>query len=139
MTAKSRERILVHLNTAHTHSFTKSLRDCVSTSDRIGYIYWFFVLITISCGGATGVFVTHRNRTAMERVCADKLVYYADNYGGNKMPAPAPRKQSSPADDADDADERLRGAAAVQHLGAEVLEREEAVHVRVAAIEDRLK
>lgn len=49
-------------------------------SDRIGYIYWFFVLITISFGGATGVFVTLKNRNAMDTVCRSKLDFYTANY-----------------------------------------------------------
>lgn len=68
--------------------FKKSLTDSVRISDKIGYIYWFFVLITISCGGATGVFVTYKNRVAMERVCADKLDFYAANYGGQLVGLP---------------------------------------------------
>lgn len=76
-------------------SFNKSLRQCVSTSDRIGYIYWFFVLITISCGGATGIFVTYKNRVAMERICTDKLDYYTANYGDQMLAIASPSSSSA--------------------------------------------
>lgn len=106
-------------------SFQAELKDCVSTSDRIGYIYWFFVLITISCGGATGAFVTYKNRVAMERVCADKFDYYSANYAGEIA---ALQSTSAAAQREVDGDERLPslwGAAAL--------------HEYVAIIEDQLK
>lgn len=114
-------------------SFKAALKDCVSTSDRIGYIYWFFVLITISCGGATGVFVTYKNRTAMERVCTDKLDYYMVNYA-NKIPALQSTSTSSSAATASSfSAEVVDGVQFPNRWGAA------AIHEHVAIIEDQLK
>lgn len=43
-------------------------------------MYWFFVLVTISFGGATGVFVTYKNRKAMDSVCGEKMDFYNGHY-----------------------------------------------------------
>lgn len=48
----------------------------VNMSDKIGYIYWFCVLFTISFGGAAGIFTSIKNKTNMELICNQKLDYY---------------------------------------------------------------
>lgn len=53
--------------------FEQELKETVTLSDRLGYIYWFAVLTTISCGFATGIYVTIINRTAMVQSCQQKF------------------------------------------------------------------
>lgn len=93
------------------------------------------MLITISCGGATGVFVTYKNQAAMERVCAAKFDYYTANYASEiaalqsastNTSAPAPWAALLGAEE--HGDERLPGL-----WGAAAL------HEYVAIIEDQLK
>lgn len=45
-------------------------------SDRLGYIYWFAVLTTISCGCTTGIFVTLTNKHEMINSCHEKYQIY---------------------------------------------------------------
>lgn len=45
-------------------------------SNRIGYVYWFSVLVTISFGFATGVFITHQNKMEMIETCNEKISFY---------------------------------------------------------------
>lgn len=60
-------------SSVHWKRFENQLRETVKWSDRLGYVYWFAVLTTISCGFATGVYVTITNRTAMIESCQQKL------------------------------------------------------------------
>lgn len=103
-------------------SFKKSLKKCVTISDRIGYIYWFFVLVTISFGGATGVFMTYRNRTAMDRVCGEKLDYYTSHYTDKIAALQSPFRPA------------LQDAVQTEENG-----RRDGIHVHVAIIEDQLR
>lgn len=48
----------------------------MNLSDKLGYIYWFAVLTTISCGCATGVYVTLTNKNAMVQSCQEKYEIY---------------------------------------------------------------
>lgn len=47
-------------------------------SDKLGFIYWFAVLTTISCGCATGVYVTIQNKNDMVESCQQKYKVYED-------------------------------------------------------------
>lgn len=48
----------------------------MSLSDKLGYIYWFAVLTTISCGCATGIYMTLTNKMAMVNSCQEKYELY---------------------------------------------------------------
>lgn len=48
----------------------------VKISDKLGYVYWFAVLVTITCGGTTGVFMTLKNKHEMTMVCQQKYELY---------------------------------------------------------------
>lgn len=52
------------------------MKSTVTMSDLIGYVYWFSVIVTISFGCATGVFVTLKNRKEMILSCDEKLSFY---------------------------------------------------------------
>lgn len=45
-------------------------------SDKLGYVYWFAVLVTITCGGATGIFMTRKNKHDMTIICQQKHEFY---------------------------------------------------------------
>lgn len=47
-------------------------------SDKLGFVYWFAVLTTISCGCATGIFVTIQNKNDMVESCQQKYNVYED-------------------------------------------------------------
>lgn len=59
----------------------------VNMSDKIGYIYWFFVLITISCGGVSGIFETVKYQRSMDTACTDRLNEYRRQYPELIVPA----------------------------------------------------
>lgn len=42
----------------------------------LGYVYWFAVLTTISCGCTTGIYVTLTNKSAMITSCQEKYRFY---------------------------------------------------------------
>lgn len=44
----------------------------------LGYVYWFAVLTTISCGCATGIYVTSTNKNSMVKSCQEKYQFYED-------------------------------------------------------------
>lgn len=52
----------------------------ITLSDRIGYVYWFSVLVTIHFGFATGVFVTHQNKMEMIETCHEKILFYEQHH-----------------------------------------------------------
>lgn len=54
----------------------KAVNDTVNLSDKIGYIYWFFVLVTISCGCVTGIYMTLKNKHDMTIICQQKYQMY---------------------------------------------------------------
>lgn len=69
-----------HFNTNQFQNFNfrflDNLNNTVSLSDKLGYIYWFAVLTTISCGCATGIYVTLTTRNAMVQSCQEKYEIY---------------------------------------------------------------
>lgn len=65
--------------------FEQELEDTVNWSDRLGYIYWFAVLTTISCGFATGIHVTLTNRNAMLQSCQQKFEAFDDFLAGHQI------------------------------------------------------
>lgn len=50
----------------------------VNWSNRIGYVYWFAVIQTISCGCATGIYVTLANKNEMVKSCQMKYDQYVN-------------------------------------------------------------
>lgn len=58
--------------------FLDDLDKTVTLSDKLGFVYWFAVLTTISCGCATGIYVTLTNRNEMVKSCQTKYEQYAD-------------------------------------------------------------
>lgn len=56
--------------------FIEDITDTVSMSDKLGYVYWFAVLVTITCGGATGIFMTLKNKHEMTIICQQKHEFY---------------------------------------------------------------
>lgn len=56
--------------------YLENLENTVNLSDKLGYIYWFAVMTTLSCGCATGVYVTLTNRNAMVQSCQEKYEMY---------------------------------------------------------------
>lgn len=59
-----------------SHRFLNKLEETVKWSDILGYVYWFAVLTTISCGCATGIYVTRTNKSAMVTSCQEKYEFY---------------------------------------------------------------
>lgn len=57
----------------------------VSLSDKLGFVYWFAVLTTISCGCATGVYMTLTNKSAMVKSCQEKYEFYENLIGRNRI------------------------------------------------------
>lgn len=53
-----------------------AITEMVKISDKLGYVYWFAVLVTITCGGTTGVFMTLKNKHEMTIVCQQKYELY---------------------------------------------------------------
>lgn len=51
----------------------------------LGYVYWFAVLTTISCGCATGIYVTLTNKSAMVTSCQEKYQFYEDFITNNRI------------------------------------------------------
>lgn len=68
--------------------FLSKLKDTVSVSDKLGYIYWFAVLTTISCGFATGVYTTVKNRREMIENCQNKYRLYEEFWRRNSIGVP---------------------------------------------------
>lgn len=68
--------------------FKKRLHSMVNMSDKIGYIYWFCVLFTISFGGAAGIYTSIKNKTNMELMCNQKLDYYVHYLNEENIAAP---------------------------------------------------
>lgn len=58
------------------YRFIEAVAETTNLSDKLGYIYWFAVLVTISCGGATGVFMTMKNKHEMTIICQQKYEFY---------------------------------------------------------------
>lgn len=58
-------------------------------SDKLGYVYWFAVLVTITCGGATGIFMTRKNKHDMTIICQQKHEFY-ETYWSHAAPTPTP-------------------------------------------------
>lgn len=56
--------------------FIEDITNTVNMSDKLGYVYWFAVLVTITCGGATGVFMTLKNKQEMTIICQQKHEFY---------------------------------------------------------------
>lgn len=56
--------------------FIEAVTATVNRSDKLGYIYWFAVLVTITCGGVTGIFMTLKNKHDMTIVCQQKHELY---------------------------------------------------------------
>lgn len=54
-------------------------------SDKLGYVYWFAVLTTISCGCATGIFVNIQNKNDMIERCQQKYKVYEDFLWSNHI------------------------------------------------------
>lgn len=52
-------------------------------SDKIGFIYWFFVLVTISFGGITGIYMNHKYKNEMRTICSQELGLYKSYFIGN--------------------------------------------------------
>ena len=69
--------------------FVKDLNDTVNLSDKIGFIYWFAVLITISCGCVTGVYVTLTSKFDMRTICIEKFGLYDDVLIQNDIKVPS--------------------------------------------------
>lgn len=66
------------LNFKSNWRFLDSLDQTVHMSDKLGFVYWFAVLTTISCGCATGIFVTIQNKSDMVKGCQQKYKAYED-------------------------------------------------------------
>lgn len=58
--------------------FLDDLDNTISMSDKLGLVYWVAVLTTISCGFATGIYVTLTNKSAMVKSCQQKYELYED-------------------------------------------------------------
>lgn len=69
-------------------SFQKALHKTVNLSDKIGYIYWFFVLLTTSFALMTGIYVTMNNKRAMDTICSKTLQQYDEYFIENKLTYP---------------------------------------------------
>lgn len=52
-------------------------------SDKIGFIYWFFVLVTISFGGITGIYMNQKYKNEMRIICNQELELYKSYFIGN--------------------------------------------------------
>lgn len=65
--------------------FLDNLDKTVSLSDKLGFVYWFAVLTTISCGCATGVYVTLTNKSAMVKSCQEKYDLYENFIESNRI------------------------------------------------------
>lgn len=63
--------------------FLNELKQTIKWSDILGYGYWFAVLSTISCGCATGVYVTLTNKSAMIASCQEKYQFYEEFIASN--------------------------------------------------------
>lgn len=80
---------------ASTIRFLEDLEKTVSLSDKLGFVYWFAVLTTISCGCATGVYVTLTNESAMVQSCQEKYQLYEHFAAKNQIvfqPVPGDNK-----------------------------------------------
>lgn len=62
--------------------FSEAIAETVNLSDKLGYVYWFAVLVTITCGGATGIFTTLKNKHDMTIICRQKHEFY-ETYWSN--------------------------------------------------------
>lgn len=51
----------------------------------MGYVYWVAVIQTISCGCATGIYVTLANRNEMVESCQMKYDLYEDFAGRHQI------------------------------------------------------
>lgn len=58
--------------------FLNDLKQTVKWSDMLGYVYWFAVLSTISCGCATGIYVTLTNKNTMAINCQEKYQFFEE-------------------------------------------------------------
>lgn len=56
--------------------FIEAITETVNMSDKLGYVYWFAVLVTITCGGATGIFMTRKYKHDMTIICQQKQEFY---------------------------------------------------------------
>lgn len=69
-------------------SFQRKLNDTVNWSDRLGYVYWFAVLTTITCGFTTGIYVTLTNKSEMINSCQQKYQLLEDFILTNRIEMP---------------------------------------------------
>lgn len=65
--------------------FLNELEQTVKWSDMLGYVYWFAVLTTISCGCATGIYVTLINKSDMVTSCQEKYQFYENFITSNRI------------------------------------------------------
>lgn len=65
--------------------FLDNLEKTISLSDKLGFVYWFAVLTTISCGCATGIYMTLSNKFEMIKSCQEKYELYENFIIGNRI------------------------------------------------------
>lgn len=66
----------------------EQLKKTVNISDKLGYIYWFAVLTTISFGCMTGIYETLKNRNEMIDSCQAKYESYEHFWLRNNVTVP---------------------------------------------------